>query len=166
MLFKDALNKCVNDMWCSLVLLSEKHLGKNTFLTESPYTKSKGPISGIVDHSKGKRLVMISYLGDNNFSQVELPFQINPLSKDWEAKTFIPDLNIGKFQLKGITWNLDGNGNLVPEDLEKLKFLMREAQDKNFSIEKYIEENYDLQEFSKKDQDDILNAQSYFKEDY
>lgn len=161
MTYKEALDVCKKDNWSRLVLMSEEHLGKNAFLTESSYLKKNdgsSPISGVVDKSKGKRLVMTLYLGGNDFTTSEVPFAINPDSDGWEPKVFIGDLSIGEFELNGVKLRESGDGSIEVLEQDKLKKLMQEAQDINFSIKDAVEKSGKLAE-----NNDILSPYAYFK---
>lgn len=161
MTYKEALNICRKDEWSRFVLMSEEHLGKNAFLTESLYLKKddgSSPISGMVDKSKGKRLVMTLYLGGNEFTTSEVPFAINPDSEGWEPKVFVGDLSIGEFELKGVKLKESEDGSIEILEQDKLKELMKEAQDVNFSIKEAVEKSEKVAENL-----DILNPYAYFK---
>jgi hypothetical protein len=161
MTYKEALAVCKKDEWLRLVLMSEEHLGKNAFLTESSYLKKddgSSPISGVVDKSKGKRLIMTIYLGGNEFTTSEVPFAINPDSEGWEPKVFIGDLSIGEFELNGVKLRESEDGSIEILEQDKLKKLMQEAQDVNFSIKDAVEKSEKLSESI-----DILNPYAYFK---
>jgi len=161
MTYKEALAVCKKDEWSRLVLMSEEHLGKNAFLTESSYLKKddgSSPISGVVDKSKGKRLIMTIYLGGNDFTTSEVPFAINPDSEGWEPKVFIGDLSIGEFELNGVKLRESEDGSIEILEQDKLKKLMQEAQDVNFSIKDAVEKSGKLAESI-----DILNPYAYFK---
>jgi len=161
MTYKEALDICRRDEWSRLVLVSEEHLGKNAFITESFYIKKddgSSPVSGMIDKSKGKRLVLTLYLGDNEFSTSDVPFAINPDSEGWDAAVFVGDLSIGEFEVNGVKLKEDEHGNIEILEQEKLKQLMQVAQDANFSIKDAIQKSASLSEDI-----DILNPYSYFK---
>lgn len=157
MKFQEALEQCNMNGWTKYVLMNRTLLGDNVFLTKSYRTKSKGPVSGLIDKSEEPYLKMVIYEGGNNFNDdISLPYEcVDPDSDGWQPDVFMGDLSIGEFELGGITLKeQDGNIDLSTAMDNKMNLAkMREF------VDSALKKEYKL---TSVELNDIMDVSKYF----